>query len=485
MAFPAWDDAWFLDRAVCVHRAAYSAAPGELWRCIGTMFKSPVMALLLLPAGPSGQDVAFLGVASFLLACATFTLAAALGWRSWRVGAPFRAAALAALAFVSCAPLRDAGAPFLVDGAFAIFIALLLCLPPLEYGAPAPSGPPALLRGALWGSALGWGLLLKATFLFFALFTAPLLVVVSLQRSGWRATGQKILAALCAALPPGIVFLRFSGSHLGNALTSSFGDGAQYYGPEQRFWTAFADLVASTGWIYWLCCGLLLAGALARRDPPRLIVGLTSGSIALAYLLIVSFSRNEQARFLWCVWVAIPATLACAVRPAAPAPREAARPFAAIAVLIVVAAAPMFARFDWDRVRQAAAILRALDSGGPTRVEIADDPPFLNINTFQLARQVHWSELNRIDVSTVVYQQAEGKSLEYSLERLLAADFVLFVQSAAAASGPDFTNGRRQRFLDFARACGRPARLGETPSDVLIFDMRKAVDCAAPISVQP
>lgn len=90
---PAWDGAWFLENAVCAHRAAYAGAPSELWQCVGTMFKTPLVAPLLIPAGPHASDMTFLGVALFLLGCFTFALAAALRWMTNRVGAPFAAAA--------------------------------------------------------------------------------------------------------------------------------------------------------------------------------------------------------------------------------------------------------------------------------------------------------------------------------------------------------------------------------------------------------
>ena len=307
--------------------------------------------------------------------------------------------------------------------------------------------------------------------------TAPILLFFSLQFSGLRATRQKLLAAIGLGLPPALVFACLSRATLENAFVSSFGAGADFYGPERNFFSALADLVASTGWAYWLFCALLLAFA-ALRSAPRGFTLVASGCVpALAYLILVAFSRNEQARFLWCVWTVIPIAFALGAA-ATDAPRRAPPPTCLwIAPIIGLAAAPMFARFDWEPLRQAAATLRALNTGAATLVEIADDPPNLNINTFQLARQVYWRELKAIVVGTVVYQQAEGKSLAVSIEQLRKADYVLFLQSDLENRGPDFTNGRRKDFLDFARACGKRVDLAKGSNAAQIFAMP---DRAAP-----
>jgi hypothetical protein len=132
----------------------------------------------------------------------------------------------------------------------------------------------------------------------------------------------------------------------------------------------------------------------------------------------------------------------------------------------------MFSRFDFQRVREAERLLHSLKSDRPIRVEIASDPPFLNINTFQLARQIARDDLPNIEVSTVVYDKIAGRRAQFSLERLRTADFIVFPAWSSAHTGPSFTNSLATRFLDFARSCGRQIEISTGISDTLAFDMR-------------
>jgi hypothetical protein len=238
-----------------------------------------------------------------------------------------------------------------------------------------------------------------------------------------------------------------------------------------------AHVAGQPGWAYWLLCACLLAGVAVARNPLRRNAALSGCAIALGYLLLASFSRNDQPRFLWCVWVAVPATLAALAGARPASPRARGWTLAALAAIVVLAASPMFTRFDFGNLRRAQAILRDLNAGAPMRIEIADDPPDFNNNTFQLARQLEWNAFRRIDVSATVYHHAEGKSLDFALSRLRTADYVLFLADASQGVGPDFTNQWRPVFLAFARACGQAVTLGEEAKGVSVFDMRRAAEC--------
>lgn len=472
---PMWDDAFFLERAVCVNRAAFALSAHGVWRCIGNMSKSPIMALLLLPAGPLTAGDGQLGVATFMLASCTLALAALLGWMILRSGAPLSTVIAAGVAIAFCNPIRKAGAPFLVDGPFAILVAVTLLMPFLEMGVPNCPGWSAVRRGFLWGAVFGVGVLSKVTFCYFAVLTGPLVVIASLHRSGARATRDKLLAATAVGLIPLIIFIRLGPLYLSHGYQSALGEVAAQYGAERPFWRALADLISSTGGAYWFICASLLAAAvfMVRRAPERLAVAMATWCILLAYLFIVSLSRNEDPRFLWVVWVSLPVSAAAATAWGSKTPAEGKISSSLICAVIVLASAPMFSRFDFQKVREAEQLLRTLKSDRPARVEIASDPPFLNINTFQLARQIASNDLQNVEVSTVIYDEVTGRSAQFSLEKLRTADFTVFPAWSSTPAGPSFTNRHAKRFLEFARTCGRLIEIGHGISDTLAFDMRE------------
>lgn len=470
---PMWDDAHFLERAVCVNQTFFDFR--NVRACLASMAKSPGMALLLLPAGPLTNGADQLGVATFALACCCFALAAWLGRLTFRARLPLAAVVAAAIAIALCRPLRSAAAPFLVDGGYAILVTIALLLPVLEIGAPTAPGRPAAWRGLLWGAVISLGMFAKGSFGLFAVATAPLIVLASLRRSGVPATRQKIFAALAVGALPAIVFIRNASMYLDLAWQSSFGGGAVFYGSAKPFWQSFSEIVATAGTAYWaICAGLLVVAVIdARRDPERLLIAVLGIGVALGYLILASLSQNEQSRFLWCVWVALPVLAAGAIAPSSAVQAPDTKMATAFILLVaVVASGPMFARFDLMPLREAGDLLRSLGAERPTRLVIASDPPFFNINTLQLAQRLDYDRLRNIDLHTVVYDKPEGRSLQYSTDQLLRAQFVVISEPDPAHAGPDFTNSLLPRYLDIARQCGRLVEKHPGPRTALLFDMR-------------
>ena len=289
------DDAWYLHRAVCFSRSFYDFSAFGIYTCMRSMLKSPIAGLLLLPAGPLKHDMVELGAAPFVLACLTFGLGICVAWITLRAEVPLLGVAAAAVAIRLCGPIETADAPFLLDGAFALLVAVTLLLPLLEYAAPAAVPREAVVRGFLWGGIGGVGILTKATFVMFGICVAPLILLVSFRRTGASATRHKMAAATAICVVPAAIFVRFGWSYLKAGWQAAYGDVALHC--LTRAWRprySSSDTVNSAGYAYWLIYGCLLVVALirGRRDFHRLSLGLASIAIALVYLVMASLKAR-------------------------------------------------------------------------------------------------------------------------------------------------------------------------------------------------
>ncbi|MGA2793991.1 MAG: hypothetical protein ABSE69_10725, partial [Roseiarcus sp.] len=192
---PAWDELFFLHRAACVSRAVFDASFDGVDLCFGQMSKSPLMALLLLPAGPINGIVGALSIAPVCLALATLSLLVVLGWQLSRIGVPLIAVVLSVVAAALSPALFEGHAPFLVDDLLSIVVLATLLLLPLEWKAPPKTQGEAALRGALWGTIATLGVLSKLTYFLFLGAIAVPVVLVAYRRTGWRILFTEIIAA--------------------------------------------------------------------------------------------------------------------------------------------------------------------------------------------------------------------------------------------------------------------------------------------------
>lgn len=473
---PAWDDAWFLDRAVCFNRTVFALSFHGAMSCLTTMFKSPVMAILLLPAGPLNQgNIDQLALAPIVLACVAFVMIAWLACLTYRCKMTFLPVLAAAVAIGLCQPIRDADAPYLVDGCYAILITIALLLPVLEISDPVAVGRDSHIRGMSWGAVLTFGLLAKASFIFFAAPLASLLLYASYRRSGGQSTWQKTIAAAMTCIPLALMFARFGKLYLINGWRASFGSDAVYYGDEKPLFQSIAEICSTAGIAYWLILAALAVVAIfGKRNPDRLAVIAGAICITLAYLLLSSLSRNTQPRFLWCIWLALPILLASAMETARP------RVFSRTSIAAIAAAClaagylstNMISRFDFTSVRAAVSLLRSLAGEADVTFMIASDTPGFNINTLLLAQQLDWKELRGIRIRTVVYDRAEGKSVNESDQQTLKSRFVFISDLHDTPPGPSITYGLTPRFLALSQRCGKLVEKHEGPLGALLFDMR-------------
>ena len=304
-----------------------------------------------------------LGAAPFVLACLTFGLGICVAWITLRAEVPLLGVAAAAVAIRLCGPIETADAPFLLDGAFALLVAVTLPLPPLEYAAPAAVPREAVVRGFLWGGIGGVGILTKATFVMFGTCVAPLVLLVSFRRTGASATRHKMAAATAICVVPAAIFVRFGWSYLKAGWQAAYGDVAPLLNEGVAPSIFLRDTVNSAGYAYWLICGCLLVVALirGRRDFHRLSLGLASIAIALVYLVMASLSQNQQPRYLWPIWLVLPLAAAAGIAPSQDRPAPSTRFFGVpIFALAVVWSLPMFSKLDFQNVREADALMHFL-----------------------------------------------------------------------------------------------------------------------------
>jgi hypothetical protein len=133
---PAWDELWFLHRAGCVSHAVFAASLSGVDTCLSNVFKSPIMTVLLLPAGPIHGIESALSIAPVCLAFTVLALVVGLGWLLSLMRMPLAAVVISVLAARFSPTLFQGHAPFLVDDFLALVVLLTLLLPVLEWTAP-------------------------------------------------------------------------------------------------------------------------------------------------------------------------------------------------------------------------------------------------------------------------------------------------------------------------------------------------------------
>jgi hypothetical protein len=474
--FLRWDDAFFLDRAVCVDRSAYSLSLSGIHHCLAGMLKSPVMSLLLLPAGPLNR-VEQLAVAPFMLAFITLGLAICLACLAFKARIPLLWFSAAAVAIWQCGQIKIADAYFLVDGAFAIIVAITMLLPILEEAAPSHSARSSIERGLLWGAIATLGALSKTTFGMFGVLIAPLMLIASFYRSGARATLQRSAGAAAVCLIPAVMFLLYGDLYITNGWRSSFGDLAQFYGDSSSYLTFLQMEAGAAGPIYWiLCLALFIAGAIrSKHNRLRFVLGLAIAAVAVGYFLLVCHSSNREERFLWPAWIILPISLAACTAPRQDAPEYFSLPALTFAFsLAAVLSLPMAAHFDLQNVREAMDLLRFIKADRDVRMEVASDTQEFNINTLALAQQVGWEKLSTIDIRTVVLDVMLDKPLMDSERQIREAGYVLLPGPFSIPPAPESTNRYSETFLHLAEKCGRLVSIHPGPASALLFEMHSA-----------
>ena len=468
---PAWDELFFLHNAVCVNHAVFSGSLHELDLCLGAMAKSPIMAALLIPAGPLNGSISKLSSAPVVLALLTFSQIILLAVLTWRVRIPPLAIIIAAVSVFFTPALMQGGAPLLVDDLLAVTILNTLMLLAVECDLPTHGLVPSIGRGIFWGVVGSIGLLSKLTYLLFAALVFVPAVIISLRRSGIVATAVKLLAALGIGLGAILVTLRYGQGYYAHAAAAAFGDLAQYYNDGL---TRLAFLRSVEGSIRPLWIAVIILGCWAfwpgRISRERAMISIYLLSIMLLYLFVASGSQNRDPRFFWPIWLAIPFCLAIAVPPMKASDRTVAASMVVVPAIVALALSfAMLGRFDFSAVALAQRVLDLLPGNRPINVIIVTDEGTFNIETLILAKRLGGSLHANKTIDTAVYDIVRNLSVADSIERLREADYAIAREPLPVAAAPEWTNRFHQQFLAALQESDRVVATLQGNPNTIIF----------------
>jgi hypothetical protein len=391
------------------------------------------------------------------LALLQWLLAAGLVVLLVRLRVPGWMAIGVAAALALTTPLTDQAGKFLADVPFALAIALAILLVPLEARVTAGSGARAdVLRGILWGAVFAIGLLGKMTFLVFAGVIGPALLFLRWRALGWRSAARTLGAAALAALPAlGLTALCWKNLHA-HAQLAAFGSYAGFYSTGLGPLRYLGALAASAPVLTGVCVLLAAAFPLAlRRQRRAALASLPAVAAVCLYEAMALASPNQDVRFQLPTLVGLPLALVVSwARLDEPAGVVAGRHVLGWVTAGILLAIPMSARYDFTNVIEQARFFEGLPTSRKWRVLLATDSPALGTDTLGAALELIPDGIRRAGIDTVVYDEADGRDLQFSLGKVALADYMI-LQSDPAKLWPEWTNRHAETFRGIAVAQGR------------------------------
>ncbi len=459
---PAWDDTYFLHRAVCIHHAAANLDLSGINECLSILTKSPLMVFSTLPWGALGGTVSGVGLSFVTLALLSWILVILIYSLCRRAGISLQLVILAGAVVGLNEFVRGMAGSFLVDTPFGLIVAASCLLVPLEQQEGDPMGKSSLARGVLWGVVVSLGILAKITYLFFAAFLLPLIFILRWRKYGYRQAFAATAAALFVLLVPLLLFLRLFPNFLSHAVRSSFGAGSEFYASaDTTLWSHMKNLGHAPGMaVVPLVILLFIVGIRMSREKSWFSWRLVPLFSLLCYALITLMSSNQDLRFASPVFIGLPFALAALPKPTAYS-ETSQHTYWPILFLVTIVSLPMFARLDLSQVRLADAVLQSLPTTTRTSIMLATDDPHFNIETFLLAQQLSPLKYSQFSIDTLVYDELRGLSLPKSIDRLAQVDFVV-LHTPPLSMDPPWSNRFAADFRMYALAHGesQPVPLG-------------------------
>jgi hypothetical protein len=474
-----WDESYYLGHIICTNHAVYDFSLSRLNECLAASKKGPIMGLVDLPWGRAGGIYRGIGLAFVGLAFFIWILVLATYRTCMRSGIPPGSLLLAAVTICLTPFLRASGGAMMVDMLLGWCVALGLMLLPLEYCSPSRGAWRSLVRGLLWALVIDVGMLSKVTFAFFFCTIGVALLLIRERYSGEMPLRYAFAGCIVGSLPAiviwryyGITFLRF-------AAMAAWGD-------VTRYWSVPGMTAGGYLWRYFSQLGLALTPLLILlalfirgfvMEKQMRLARLLPIAITLMYLGIAARSQNRDPRFTIPVMVAMPLCLAwTGIRKESPN-RVGAVPMLAALVVGTLFALPMMHRPQIAPIKRASDLLETLSRGQPTprppvKIVIATDGPAVNINTFLLAEQLRQDAGRPADLDTLVYDAINKRTAEEGLQRIDAADYVLFLKPSLAP-GPDWSRVYAPAYRAHCEKVGSLLDVNISP-DLDVFKIRKA-----------
>jgi hypothetical protein len=368
------------------------------------VFKSPIMAALLIPAGPIDGDVMKLNVAWLVLVFSAFLQVLALSSLTIRLQIPLSTVLLAALAVCLNPQLHQFQGAFLADYLLSFTILNSFLLFALEATREESNDRGAALRGAMWGLQCSIGMLTKLTYGYFGLLLfAP---AMWLGKKRPRHVVIKVTSAMIVGAAPAFLLLAYAEGFLNHAFGASFGSISKFY-TDNLSTGAFISSEIRGARVTWLIVILIVIQATWRRDLDRrrLWTALYLMLIVVGYFIISTLSANRDPRFFFPVWVVLPWCVAVGVAPKDLYVRILQPGAGATLVqmlLIVLLLLPGISHFNFRELEEARSALDVLPKDRKVTVLLASDEPGFNVETLILARELDYSAFHDMDIETVV-----------------------------------------------------------------------------------
>jgi hypothetical protein len=452
-----WDEAYALGRAICTDRAVFAFDGRELVECFAHVKKSPLLAMIALPFGPLPATSAGLGLTLVSLAVLQWMMAVALVVLLLELRIPRWMAVAVVLALALTKPLTEQAGRLLADMPFTLTVAATLLLVPLEARASRRGGAKEdVVRGVVWGVVFTLGLLGKMTYLVFAGVVGAALIFVRWRLSGARSAGRAVAAAAVVAAPAITLTALCWESLYAHAQLAAFGTYAHLWSSGKGPLGYLAGVAASAPFVTVSCVLLAAALPFAVRRNPRAALASLPGLVAVClYEVVALTSANQDIRFQFPTLVGLPlALLVPWARLDEARGVVSGRAVLAWAAAGVVLAIPASARYDFSNIVDQARFFERLPTSRKWRVLLATDSPMLGTDTLQAALELIPRGIFRAGIDTVVYDEADGRDLEFSLGKVDLADYMI-MDADPSRLYPEWTNTRAQVFREAARTRGR------------------------------
>ena len=449
-----WDDVTYMHRAVCIDNAIFNPMLISFDTCLSGVVKDPIMAWLAWPWGPQAATESGIGLSYISLAILELGVCVAIVSLMLRVSIPEPIIITSFICLVADPLFSTHPGSFESDILVSLLVVLLGLLIPLELQPDDSGRMGSIRRGLLWGGVVAVGVMAKSNYIFFAALIGPALVYLRYRNLGVKSATISLIAAFVIASPVIVYHLLYWDQIVGHVLIT-LGPVAKYtsYGLTPISYVyALYDKISPMSAPVGILFVMILGWTLYRR-PNDIIILLWPLLVSIIYFGVTACSENHDFRYAMPFLAALPFCLA-GLTAGAESRLEVDRcAVLAIAIVVIVLAAPISSRPDLTYVTYAGKQLAALPNDRPQTVLIASDDSAINAETFLLAQQLNLKQFHQLSIDTIVYDEALGIPMADIMRRLESADTVIFLKGKVRKY-PYWTNAHADEFRSHLIAAG-------------------------------